>query len=147
MCSSDLGADKDAVRHDVEPLQTTKGQSISEIAQRTFSDQKVAHGFCTDQVIVNDPVEVFTTGVPVPIPPGVHECDRAGTANSQAPRLGAQDRTLHVHQSRFTQAPLKVLPGLLALLERSTFSRADTQEDVPARIAQMQAVNDTLQFV
>jgi hypothetical protein len=53
---------------------------------------------------------------------------------------------MDIHESSIAQAPLEVIPFPFALLNWGALASPNTYEYVTARIGQMHAVHDSLQF-
>src|SRR5262245_39698407 len=95
-------------------------------------EREVRDRTAVQQMLLDDPLDVFRRCVPVPGAFRVHDHDRPLAADPQAIRARAQDAADRLRQAYLAQALLEVLPGGLADFLRRAVA-VGAEEDVAGR--------------
>ena len=117
---NNLGSPGNRSSNNREALITRRG--LLSASEGRLRNHQLRHWPATDEVLLDNPVEVLGRAVPVPCAIGVDDGNRPGHADPEAVRAGAQHAPGCVVQPEFLQTPFQMVPALLGLLPRGALA-------------------------
>jgi hypothetical protein len=113
-----------------------------------FLDLKILDDSSSDEVVLNNALEIFRSGGVIPNGLGVDDDDGTPEADAEAVGLAAMDHRFRGAESEFLEAAFEELPGGHAIgrVTAFRFGRGGAEEDVALVVCEIEGFGDRVKI-